>query len=233
MELGGAEVELRWSRGEPLDCSVSSRYTKVGMSTSRKLRPKAQLDRAREPLRAAADRTLRPAVARALPIARTRSAHDPESLRSRRSASAGAQRRSGAGADRTERRGRSRRDSRRSARERSKVGARGSSRTTGRETTRQVGRAADTPFHGQLAELVRVARSRADLTQRALAERVGTTQPVIARLERAAYAGHSLAALRRVAAALGLELELRFRRVATPTPRRASSRRRRKRRGDR
>lgn len=113
------------------------------------------------------------------------------------------------------------------------MGARGSPRTAGGSTTRRIAGAGEPTFHGQLAELVRIARARAELTQRALAELVGTTQPVIARLERAAYDGHSLATLRRVAAALGLELELRFRRVATASSLRTSSRTRRKRRGAR
>lgn len=97
--------------------------------------------------------------------------------------------------------------------------ARDAARRHRRRGTR--GRRAPEPFHLQLAELIRAARDAARLTQQALADRVGTTQPVIARLERADYAGHSLATLRRVAAALDLELELRFR---AARPRRSSRR---------
>jgi DNA-binding XRE family transcriptional regulator len=49
-------------------------------------------------------------------------------------------------------------------------------------------------------------RSKSGLTQRELAARVGTTT----RLESADYEGHSLTMLRRVAAALGRDVEVRF-----------------------
>ena len=42
------------------------------------------------------------------------------------------------------------------------------------------------------------------ITQRQLAKKVGTTASVICRLEDADYQGHSLAMLRRIAAALGI-----------------------------
>lgn len=45
-------------------------------------------------------------------------------------------------------------------------------------------------------------RTRRGLTQKEVAERVGTTQSVIARLEDADYEGHSLRMLRRIAEAL-------------------------------
>ena len=53
-------------------------------------------------------------------------------------------------------------------------------------------------------------RTASGLSQRALAARVGTTASVICRLEDADYDGHSLAMLRRIAAALGLRVEVRF-----------------------
>jgi ribosome-binding protein aMBF1 (putative translation factor) len=53
-------------------------------------------------------------------------------------------------------------------------------------------------------------RTEAGLTQQALAERIGTTASVISRLEDADYTGHSLAMLRRIAAALGRRVEIRF-----------------------
>ena len=67
----------------------------------------------------------------------------------------------------------------------------------------------------ELAERVRQARERLGITQAELAKRIGSTQPAMARLE----AGGSIPSfdtLRRIAAALGLELvvELRARRVA-------------------
>lgn len=53
-------------------------------------------------------------------------------------------------------------------------------------------------------------RSRAGLTQGELAKLVGTTASAISRLEDADYEGHSLAMLRRVAAALSKRVEIRF-----------------------
>ena len=60
-----------------------------------------------------------------------------------------------------------------------------------------------------LAMLVREMREAAGFTQTELAKKAGTTQSVIARLEDAEYAGHSLTMLERVAAACGVALKLR------------------------
>jgi ribosome-binding protein aMBF1 (putative translation factor) len=62
----------------------------------------------------------------------------------------------------------------------------------------------------EIAELIHQARVSAGLSQRELAERVGTTASVICRLEDADYDGHSLSILRRVARALGHRVEVRF-----------------------
>jgi len=62
----------------------------------------------------------------------------------------------------------------------------------------------------QIAQAIYQARTKAGVTQKQLAEKAGTAQPNIARLEDADYQGHSLPMLRRVARALGLRLELRF-----------------------
>ncbi|HEV1995313.1 MAG TPA: helix-turn-helix transcriptional regulator [Candidatus Acidoferrum sp.] len=59
-----------------------------------------------------------------------------------------------------------------------------------------------------LALLVREMREKAEFTQTELAKRVGTTQSVIARLEDAEYAGHSLTMLERIAGACGVGLRL-------------------------
>jgi len=59
-----------------------------------------------------------------------------------------------------------------------------------------------------LALLVREMREGAELTQTELARKIGTTQSVIARLEDAEYAGHSLPMLERVATACGVALKL-------------------------
>ncbi|HKA55635.1 MAG TPA: helix-turn-helix domain-containing protein [Candidatus Binatia bacterium] len=54
------------------------------------------------------------------------------------------------------------------------------------------------------------ARTKAGLTQKQLATRLGTTQSVISRLESADYEGHSLGMLLRIAESLGQKLELRM-----------------------
>jgi predicted transcriptional regulator len=62
----------------------------------------------------------------------------------------------------------------------------------------------------KVAMMIYAARTRAGLTQKQLADLVGTKQPVIARLEDADYEGHSLSMLHRIAAALHSQLELRI-----------------------
>ncbi len=57
-------------------------------------------------------------------------------------------------------------------------------------------------LNGHIATLILDAREEAGLTQQQLAERVGTRQSVIARLEDADYRGHSLTMLAKVAEAL-------------------------------
>jgi ribosome-binding protein aMBF1 (putative translation factor) len=59
-----------------------------------------------------------------------------------------------------------------------------------------------------LAILVREMREDAGLTQSELANKIGTTQSVIARLEDANYLGHSLTMLERIASACGVALKL-------------------------
>ncbi len=62
----------------------------------------------------------------------------------------------------------------------------------------------------EIAQLIYDARTRAGLTQKELADLIGTGQPTIARLEDADYDGHSLGMLRRIAGALHLRLEMRL-----------------------
>ena len=62
----------------------------------------------------------------------------------------------------------------------------------------------------EIAELIYQTRADAGLSQRELAERVGTTASTICRLEAADYEGHSMAMLRRIAGALGRRVEVRF-----------------------
>jgi len=54
------------------------------------------------------------------------------------------------------------------------------------------------------------ARTRAGLTQKELAGRVGMHQSAIARLEDADYDGHSLRSLQRIASALGKRVQIAF-----------------------
>jgi ribosome-binding protein aMBF1 (putative translation factor) len=67
---------------------------------------------------------------------------------------------------------------------------------------------AEETINGQVARMIYEARTKAGLTQQQLAERVGTKQSVIARLEDADYEGHSLSMLQRIASALHHKLEM-------------------------
>lgn len=61
-----------------------------------------------------------------------------------------------------------------------------------------------------VAQLIYDARTKARLSQAELAERIGTRQSVISRLEDADYEGHSLSMLQRIAAALGQCIQIRM-----------------------
>jgi DNA-binding XRE family transcriptional regulator len=64
--------------------------------------------------------------------------------------------------------------------------------------------------NADVAQKVYDLRTAAGLTQRELAELVGTTPSVICRLEDANYEGHSLNMLQRIAAAAGKRVEVNF-----------------------
>jgi hypothetical protein len=64
--------------------------------------------------------------------------------------------------------------------------------------------------NAEVASAIYELRTQAGLSQRALAERVGTAASVICRLEDADYDGHSLSMLRRVADAVGREVAISF-----------------------
>lgn len=64
--------------------------------------------------------------------------------------------------------------------------------------------------NAQVAREIYDLRTSRGLTQKELAERVGTAQSVIARLEDADYEGHSLRMLRRIADGLGARLSVHF-----------------------
>lgn len=73
------------------------------------------------------------------------------------------------------------------------------------ERFKQAGEAWDVAL--QLAAL----REEAGLSQKELAQKVGTTQQQISRLESPGYEGHSLRMLRKVASVLHTQVEVRFR----------------------
>ncbi|MDO8788517.1 MAG: helix-turn-helix transcriptional regulator [Sulfuritalea sp.] len=62
----------------------------------------------------------------------------------------------------------------------------------------------------QVADQMLKARSRAGLTQDAVAERMGTTKSSVSRLESAGKHAPSLATLKRYARAVGCELQVRL-----------------------
>lgn len=61
---------------------------------------------------------------------------------------------------------------------------------------------AEASINAEVAQLIYEARTKAGLTQKQLADLIGTKQPVIARLEDADYEGHSLSMLQKIAHAL-------------------------------
>src|SRR5947209_3159652 len=67
---------------------------------------------------------------------------------------------------------------------------------------------AEESFNADIARQVYNLRTKASLTQKALADRIGTRQSVISRIEDADYEGHSLSMLRRIALALNHQLKV-------------------------
>jgi ribosome-binding protein aMBF1 (putative translation factor) len=65
-------------------------------------------------------------------------------------------------------------------------------------------------LNAEIARTIHKLRTRAGLSQRELARRVGTSASAICRLEDADYEGHSLSLLKRIAEALGSRVEVRF-----------------------
>ena len=65
-------------------------------------------------------------------------------------------------------------------------------------------------LNAEIARSIHKLRTRAGLSQRELAKRVGTSASAICRIEDAEYEGHSLALLKRIADALDRRVEVRF-----------------------
>ena len=68
----------------------------------------------------------------------------------------------------------------------------------------------ESSLNARVAQIIYDARKDANFTQQQLADLIGTTQSVIARLEDADYDGHSLSMLARIAAALNQRLEIKM-----------------------
>jgi ribosome-binding protein aMBF1 (putative translation factor) len=66
----------------------------------------------------------------------------------------------------------------------------------------------ESSLNAEVAQLIYRARMQAGLTQQQLADRIGTRQSVIARLEDANYEGHSLSMLQKIARALNQQLKV-------------------------
>jgi ribosome-binding protein aMBF1 (putative translation factor) len=65
-------------------------------------------------------------------------------------------------------------------------------------------------INAEVASQIYKFRTKTGLSQKQLAELVGTTQSVISRLEDADYTGHSLDMLSRIAAALHFHLQVKL-----------------------
>ncbi len=68
-----------------------------------------------------------------------------------------------------------------------------------------------------VAQLIYEARASRGLTQKELADRIGTKQSAIARLEDADYDGHSLSMLQKIAGALNQKVEIKFSEIELET----------------
>lgn len=65
-------------------------------------------------------------------------------------------------------------------------------------------------LNAEIARKIYDLRTKAGLSQRELAKKVGTSASAICRLEDADYDGHSLSMLKRIAEALDKRVEIRF-----------------------
>lgn len=82
-------------------------------------------------------------------------------------------------------------------------------RITGNNSVIRAG-IANSQINLEVAQMIYDARTKAGISQRQLAELIGSKQSAVARLEDADYKGHSLTMLQRIGNALGQRLEVRF-----------------------
>lgn len=82
-------------------------------------------------------------------------------------------------------------------------------RSTGRDPKR-IAEFEQNLVNMEVAQRIYDLRTKAGLSQRELAKKVGTTASAICRLEDADYEGHSLTMMKRIAAALDNRVEIRF-----------------------
>ena len=82
-------------------------------------------------------------------------------------------------------------------------------RYIGEDTERQMSLEVER-LNAEVARTIYELRKKAGLTQKELAQMVGTTQSVISRLEDADYEGHSLSMLHRIAMALNRRLSVQM-----------------------
>ena len=75
---------------------------------------------------------------------------------------------------------------------------------------KQVEEFEDIVLNAEIARKIYELRTKAGLSQRELAKRVGTSASAICRLEDADYEGHSLLLLKRIADALDRRVKIRF-----------------------
>lgn len=75
---------------------------------------------------------------------------------------------------------------------------------------KRVGEYEQEVLNAEIARKIYSLRTKAGLSQRDLAKKVGTTASTVCRLEDADYDGHSLYMLKRIAEALDKRVEIRF-----------------------
>jgi len=81
-------------------------------------------------------------------------------------------------------------------------------------------------INAAVAQLIYDARTKSGLSQAELADRIGSKQAVISRLEDADYDGHSLDMLQRIAAALGKRITIQFHDISRSRPKATTAPRR-------